>query len=160
MDGHKRLWRAFWLVIFFVSAGTTGFIIIEDYSVLDAFYMTTITISTVGFGEIHPLSDAGRTFTIVLILSGVGRLAYAIGSITELILERATDPNLRKKPMEKKIAKLEGHTIICGSGRVGSAAANQIHKADSPFVVIESDQGHLNILQELGYLRLKGDATR
>lgn len=160
MNGRTRLWRAFWLVIFFLGAGTTGFVIIEDYSILDAFYMTIITISTVGFGEIHPLSDAGRTFTIILILSGVGGLAYAIGSITELILERATDPNLWKKPMEKKIAKLKGHTIICGSGRVGSAAANQLHKADSPFVVIESDQGHLNILQELGYLRLDGDATR
>lgn len=155
-----RLWRAFWLIVFFLCAGTAGYVLIESYPLLDALYMTVITISTVGFGEIRPLSEAGRTFTIVLILSGVSGLAYAVGSITELILERATDPNLWKKPMEKKIAHLTGHTVICGSGRVGSAAASELQRSGASFVIIESHEERIRDLQEQAYLYMQGDATR
>lgn len=157
---HVRLWRAFWLAVFFLCAGTIGYVFIEGYSFLDALYMTVITISTVGFGEIRPLSEEGRAFTIILILSGVSGLAYAVGSITELILERATDPNLWKKPMEKKIAHLTGHTIICGSGRVGSAAASELQKSGASFVIIESHEERIKDLQEQEYLYMQGDATR
>ena len=86
--------------------------IIEDYPVLEAFYMTVITISTVGYGEVLPLSAGGRIFTIFLILSGVGSLAFAAGAFTEMVIERAANPDKRKKTMEKRISMLKNHVII------------------------------------------------
>ncbi len=122
--------------------------------------MTVITISTVGFGEIHTLSENGRVFTVFLILSGVGSLAFTIQALTEMMLERAANPKLKKKAMEKKIAKLKGHYIICGYGRVGAAAAEHFEKAGAPFVVIEASGDLLKDLQELGFNCIDGDATR
>ncbi len=88
MKGRNKLWRAFWLAMFFLLVGTAGYRIIEGYSFIDALYMAVITITTVGFGEIEPLSEMGRTFTIFFILSGVGCLAYAFSLITEFIFKK------------------------------------------------------------------------
>ncbi len=122
--------------------------------------MTVITISTVGFGEIHPLSEPGRVFTIFLILFGVGSLAFAAHAFTESMIERAANPNLRKKSMERKIKKLQRHSIICGHGRVGAASADHFHNVGADFVVIDRSEEHLRILAEQGYNYLAGDATR
>ena len=102
MGPEKRIKLAICLVLFFLGTGTVGYSFIDGYSLLDAFYMTVITITTVGYGEIQQLSEAGRVFTIFLILSGVGSIAFAAGAFTELIIERSANPNRWKKPMEKK----------------------------------------------------------
>lgn len=160
MGPEKRIKLAICLVLFFLGTGTVGYSFIDGYSLLDAFYMTVITITTVGYGEIQQLSEAGRVFTIFLILSGVGSIAFAAGAFTELIIERSANPNRWKKPMEKKISKLKGHTIICGHGRVGAAAAEHFKKNHAQFVVIENSLESLEELQELGYHFIQGDGTR
>ena len=160
MDSRRRIWIALAVTLFFLGAGTVGYVKIEHFPPLDAFYMTVITISTVGFGEIHPLSEPGRVFTIFLILFGVGSLAFAAHAFTESMIERAANPNLRKKSMERKIKKLQRHYIICGHGRVGAASADHFHNVGADFVVIDRSEEHLRILAEQGYNYLAGDATR
>ncbi len=160
MVPEKRIKLAICIVLFILGTGTVGYTFIDGYSPLDAFYMTVITITTVGYGEIQQLSEAGRVFTIFLILFGVGSIAFAAGAFTELIIERSANPDRWKKPMEKKISKLKGHTIICGHGRVGAAAAEHFKKNHAPFVVIENSPECLKELQELGYYCIEGDGTR
>lgn len=160
MGPEKRIKLAICLVLFFLGVGTVGYSLIDGFSPIDAFYMTVITITTVGYGEIQQLSEAGRIFTIFLILFGVGSIAFAAGAFTELIIERSANPNRWKKPMEKKISKLKGHTIICGHGRVGAAAAEHFKKNHAQFVVIENSPEGLKELQELGYHFIQGDGTR
>jgi len=160
MGPEKRIKLAICMVLFFLATGTVGYALIDGYSFLDAFYMTVITITTVGYGEIQQLSGAGRVFTIFLILSGVGSIAFAAGAFTELIIERSANPTRWKKSMEKKISKLKGHAIICGHGRVGAAAAEHFKKNNAQFVVIENAPESLKELQELGYHFVQGDGTR
>ncbi|MGB3221263.1 MAG: NAD-binding protein [Desulforhopalus sp.] len=160
MGPEKRIKLAVGLVLFFLGTGTVGYSYIDGYTFLDAFYMTVITITTVGYGEIQQLSEAGRIFTIFLILSGVGSIAFAAGAFTELIIERSAHPNRWKRAMEKKIGKLKDHVIICGHGRVGAAAAEHFIKNKAPFVVIENSPEILKELQDLGYHFVQGDGTR
>lgn len=160
MESRVRIRLALLMLVFFIGAGTCGFIVLEGYPFLDAVYMTVITISTVGFGEIHTLSEAGRVFTVFLILFGVGSLAFAAQAVTEMMLERASNPKFRQKAMERKIAKLKGHYIICGYGRVGAAAAEHFEKVGAKFVVIELSSEMIMTLQEKGYNYIDGDATR
>ncbi len=148
------------LLLFFLATGTAGYSFFDGYSILDAFYMTVITISTVGYGEIQPLSEAGRIFTIFLIMSGVGSIAFAVGAFSEIVIERAANPHRWKKTMEKKINKLRGHVIICGHGRVGAAAAEFLENKGGDFVVIESSDEGIKQLAELDYYFLQGDGTR
>ncbi len=160
MGPEIRIKLAICLVLFFLATGTVGYAFIDGYSFLDAFYMTVITITTVGYGEIQQLSGAGRIFTIFLILSGVGSIAFAAGAFTELIIERSANPNRWKRSMEKKISRLRNHTIICGHGRVGAAAAEYFQKNHAPFVVIENSPESTKELRELGHHFIQGDGTR
>lgn len=144
----------------FLVIGSGGYMLIEHYSLLDAIYMTVITITTVGFGEINPLSPTGRIFTMFLILFGFGSIGFLAASFTEAIIEKASSPSLKRKAMHKRIKQLRHHSIICGFGRVGIAAAEHFHKAGAPFVVVESDQEQIKFLQEHQYPYLEGDATK
>jgi voltage-gated potassium channel len=160
MESRRRIWIALAVTLFFMGVGTVGYAKLENYPLLDAFYMTVITIATVGYGEIHPLSEVGRIFTVFLILFGVGSLAFAAHAFTESMIERASNPNFRKKSMERKIKKLHGHYIICGHGRVGASSADHFHNLGAAFVVIDKSEDHLKILAEQGYNYVAGDATR
>ncbi len=160
MSPEKRIQLAIGLVLFFLVVGTLGYSAIDHYTLLDAFYMTVITISTVGYGEIQQLSEAGRLFTIFLILFSVGSLALLAGAFSELLIERAANPTRWKKTMEKRINKLRDHVIICGHGRVGFAAADHFFNHRSPFVVIENQEEEIKNIQELSYCFIKGDGTR
>ncbi len=160
MSPQQRLRLAILLVLLFLGTGTLGYMILDGYPPLDAFFMTVITLSTVGYGEIHPLSGAGRLFTVLLILWGVGSIAFAAGAFTEIIIERAANPNRWKKSMERRIGRLKGHIIICGHGRVGAAAAEYFRKKGASFVVVENSGEQTRRLIDLGYEFLQGDATR
>jgi voltage-gated potassium channel len=150
MSPYKRIRLAIGLVLFFLGMGTVGYVLIAGYSPLDAFYMTVITISTVGYGEIQQPSGAGRVFTIFLILSGVGSIAFAAGAFTELVIERTANANRWKKSMEKKISKLKGHVIICGHGRVGAAAAEYFRENGTHFVIVDHSTDEIKRLAESG----------
>lgn len=143
-----------------IAAGACGYHFIERYPPVDALYMAVITITTVGFGEIYPLSETGRMFTIGLILVGFVILGFFASSLAELMLERIWSGNLKGKRMKKQIARLKQHHIICGFGRVGRVAAQHLAEAGAGFVVIDNSPAACEQLNQLGYLYIEGDATR
>ncbi len=138
--------------------GALGFMLIEGMSVIDALYMAVITISTVGFGEVKPLSPVGRLFTIGLIVSGVGTAFYLLATTAELVIEGRLREFLEKTAMDRKIQQLEGHVIICGFGRFGRVVAEDLIRNDVPVVVIDSDAGKEAELNRLGMLYVIGSA--
>src|SRR5215472_12508932 len=119
--------------------GTVGFVLVEHWSVFDAFYMTLTTMTTVGYGEIHPLSQAGRVFNSFLIAFGVTAIFIAIGAMTQTIVEMEIGEKLNQRRKKRMIDQLKDHFIICGYGRVGRGAAEELHRAKVPFVVTDID---------------------
>ena len=119
-----------------ISGGTLGYHLIEGWSILDSAYMTVITLSTVGYGELRPLSPAGKLFTSVLILFGVGTLAYSVSRMTEILLERKL---FYRRRLRMEISRMQDHVIVCGFGRMGQALCERLRSKGQPFVVIERD---------------------
>jgi voltage-gated potassium channel len=126
---------------------------------MDALFMTVTTITTIGYGEIKPLTTAGRLFTIVLAFTGIGSLFYTLGVVMEyLVSVRLADPMGRRR-MERRIGELTGHVVVAGLGRVGRQAAIELHAAGAPFVVVDPSEPAIRHATEHGYLALLGDAT-
>jgi voltage-gated potassium channel len=129
-------------------------------SMLDALYMTVITITTIGFQEVHPLDDVGRVFTMAVAIAGVASLFYTAGAAMEyLVSARLTDPGGRRRRMDRQIARLERHVIVAGLGRVGRQAADELAHARVPFVVVDPSAAGSRHAQEREYLHVAGDAT-
>ncbi len=125
-------------VILFI--GVIGFKVISGYTWVNALYMTVITITTVGFGEVQPLDDGSKIFTIILILSSIVVVGYAIKVITEYLLSKNDIEELNQKKMQRKIDNMSNHIIICGYGRNGKQAAKKLLAHNKPFVVIEKNK--------------------
>jgi voltage-gated potassium channel len=138
--------------------GTVGYVIIERMSFLDALYMTVITISTVGYGEVKPLDDQGRIFTIMLIVLGVGTAFYLFATMTEIIIEGQLRDYLGARGMMRKIHNLKNHVIVCGYGRFGRAVAEELtrHKVSMVIIDVKADIGEE--LERLDIPYLLGDA--
>lgn len=134
------------VVVFFL--GVLGFRLFFDYEWIDAIYMTVITITTVGFGEVHPPSAAEKVFTSLLILSSIFIVGYSIKVISEYILSKNNIGNLRQKKVQKKINSLENHIIVCGFGRNGKQAVQKLQAYNYPYVVIEQDEEVVEKFQE------------
>jgi len=143
-----------------LATGTMGFVLIDHYPPFDAFYMTLITMTTVGYGEIHPLSHAGRIFNSFLIAFGVTTIFIAIGAMTQTIIEREFGEAIGKRRNKRMIDKLKDHYIVCGFGRVGRGAAAELHHAGVPFVVVDSDPDRVERAIFAGMLAVAADATR
>lgn len=155
-----RLRLALILLVLSVFTGTVGYVIIENYPWFDAFYMSVITLASVGFGEVHPLSTAGRLFTSGLIIFNVGTFAYAISILTSTVAEGGFSKLLNDLRMNRKIEKLSGHAIVCGFGRHATEVARELHKQNIPFVVVENKFDKLDLLRkETPFLFVEGDAT-
>ncbi len=154
----QRLLVALFLLLLVTFVGTLGYILIEGWDFFDALYMTVITLSTVGYGEIHPLSEAGRTFTIFLIFAGVGIAFYVFTMITETIVSGQLQEFLGRRRLEAKLETLHDHYIICGYGRIGRHICHMIAK-EVPFVVVEKDPEVVKEIDKEGFLYLEGDAT-
>ena len=137
---RSKLNTAVVLLILVLIIGVFGFKIISDFSWLDAVYMTVITVTTVGFGEVQPLNQESKLFTIILILTSVIIVGYALKIITEYIISKNDINELKQKKMQKKIDALSDHVIICGYGRNGKQAANKLATHHRDFVVIEKDE--------------------
>ena len=135
-----KIYLAITLLIGVLLIGVLGFRVISGYSWVDAIYMTVITITTVGFGEVQPLDESSKIFTVFLILSSVVIVGYALSIITEYIISTNNYEELKKKRMQKKIDSLENHTIICGYGRNGKQAAKKLMSYKKPFVIIEKNK--------------------
>ncbi len=141
-------------------AGTIGYIIIEKYNFIDALYMTVITIGSVGYAEVKPLSNAGRVFTIILILVNLGLFTYFITMLSRYFFDMEFVKKYKLLKMEASIQKLDNHVIICGFGRNGKESAKVLYQNKTPFVVLEEKN---DLEAELGFevkYFLKGDATK
>ncbi len=143
-----------------VVMGTFGYHFISDYPFIDAFYMTISTVATVGFGEVHPLNNAGRIFTAFLIIISFGTFAYAISSITRFVMDGEFNQIFKNRKLNAAIEKLDNHVIICGYGRNGRQAAQVLKKHNQRFVVIEKN-GELTagMTHDYSDLVITGDAT-
>src|ERR1700693_318542 len=139
--------------------GPLGFLLIDRYPVFDAFYMTLITISTVGYGEVHPLSHAGRVFNSFLIFFGVTIMLLAVGGMTQAIIELELNQYFGKRRTKKMIDLLQSHYIVCGFGRVGRGAALELQRAGVPFLVVDRNDERVECAMKLGMLAVLADAT-
>jgi len=155
---NKNLIKILLLFLFIFGGGIVGYRQIEGWSWFDAFYMTVITLSTTGFAEIHPLSDAGRLFTTVLIVTGMGMVAYCATLIMSWLM-RFNLATRRRIKMLKKIDGLTGHIIICGFGRMGRVICEEMEKAKHPFVIIEQGARLIEQLKQTNFLFLDADAA-
>jgi voltage-gated potassium channel len=158
----SSLRRLLWGLLAFaviVVIGTIGYEVIEGWAFLDSLYMTITTITTVGFKEVHPLSDAGRIFSIFLIIGGVGGALYILTTIMGYLMEGQFGITMWRRRMKTKIAKLKKHFILCGYGRVGQEIALTFSEEGAPFVIISNDKEHVAKAEKEGYLALFGDAT-
>ena len=142
-----------------VVYGTLGYLVIEGWSPLDAFYMTVITISTVGYDEVHPLSPAGKVFTTTLIVGGVATMLYAFGTFAELLSEGHLATYRRQRRMERRIAALRGHFIICGYGRIGTQVVQELDGAGMPYVVVDNNPEAVGRMRREDRLRIEDDAA-
>jgi len=143
-----------------LSIGTCGFVLIEHYPWFDAFYMTLTTITTVGYGEIRALSRAGRVFNSFLILFGVTVMLLAVGAMTQTVIELELNQFFGKRRIKSMIEGLKDHIIVCGFGRVGRGAAEEMQKAGAPFVVVDRDEDNVEEAIKLGMLAVLADASR
>ena len=140
--------------------GTIGYTSIEGWDVVDSFYMTIITLTTVGYGEVRELSTIGRMFTVALLLVGVGMVFYGVAIIAEARFEERIRQIFGRRKLVKELDKLKNHHIICGYGRIGSTVAGEYAKESLPHVIIESDESITSHLDQEGKLVILGDATR
>ena len=159
MKPFKRLRQGLIILACIIAAGTIGYMHLEGWSFGDAIYMTLITISTVGYGEVHPLSAAGRIFTIALIAGGVSGVAFVLGAFIEYLIEGRFHTTLGRRQMKAKMTKLKDHFILCGYGRVGEDIARTFSDEGIPFIVVDSRPDIITKAEEAGYLYLLGDAT-
>jgi voltage-gated potassium channel len=159
MSLTRRLSLAIVFVLVILVSGTFGYRLIEGWPLLDALYMTIITISTVGFGEVAPLSASGRIFTILLILGGAGTIIFAFGTLVEFLVEGHLTGFLGRRKMEKRIERLSDHYILCGLGRVGEQIAKELVQANVPFVIIDNNPDKMFKCEQEDYPYIIGDAA-
>jgi len=149
------------VLISIIVIGVSGYMMIENYTFSEAFYMTIITISTVGYGEVKPLSDTGRIFTAILIITSFGTFAYAITAITSYVIGGFYRNYYKIFKLNKEIEKMSGHTIVCGYGRVGEMVASELKDHGQKFVVLERNESRFTRLVETTkWASLRGDATK
>jgi voltage-gated potassium channel len=149
------------LVLFsgILACGTFGYAIVDQMPLYDAFYMTVITISTVGFSEIRPLSPAGRAITIFIIVTGISLGTYTLGLFVRIFVEGELQYYLGRRKLRKNIADLKHHYIVCGFGRIGRIVCEELAASCIPFIIIEKDANKIDVLEKNKYLYLIMDAT-
>ncbi|GBC59729.1 potassium transporter TrkA [Desulfonema ishimotonii] len=155
----KRLHISLFILFGIIAFGTLGYFYVEKMPLFDALYMTIITISTVGFSEIHPLSPRGRLVTMLVISASISIGAYSIGVIVRMFIEGELKKSFERRKMEKQIAGLKNHFIICGYGRIGRIICQELREDNIGFVVIEEDAAAIQQLEKEKYLCLQMDAT-
>jgi voltage-gated potassium channel len=157
---YKRILIVIILILANFVLGISGFMLIEGYSFLDAFYMTTITITTTGFGEVSPLTAAGKIFTSILCLTSIGAALYGVTTLTSFLVDGEILNLVKNFSMNKQLNELKNHVIVCGFGRNGKQVCEELEKENRAFVIIESNEERLEYIKELkSYIYIDGDAT-
>ena len=140
----KHLQYSLLLLAFVLLGGAMGYVLIEGWSFVDSLYMTVITIATVGYSEVQPLSEPGRLFTIIVILLGVGTAGYSLGSLTQLLVSIQLADTFGRRKLEKEISKLKNHYIVCGYGRMGQIVCEELIAKGAirePFLILTQADG-------------------
>jgi voltage-gated potassium channel len=140
--------------------GSLGYVILEGWSFFEGLYMTVITLTTVGYGEVRPLTQTGRTFTILLIFWGVGFMFYVVMAIAQMVVEGQLRDVFGRRRLEREIRNLKDHFIICGFGRIGEVIARELRNNRIPIVVVDNRPQHTTMLDRSGYLHVIGNATQ
>jgi len=156
---NRRFVWALGILVCVFAAGTVGYMLIEGWNLLDSLYMTTITVGTVGFSEVHPLSPSGRVFTIWLIVAGVGALGFAFGQLVEFVFEGRIQEILEGRRMGRRLENLSGHTVVAGYGRVGSVVARALADEGAQLVIVDLADESESAARESDWLFVRGDAT-
>jgi len=147
------------LLALVIAFGVAGFMLIDGWNLLDAFYMVIITISTVGFSELHPQGTAGRLFTSALIVVGVGTMLYGFGVFAETLAENAFGTYRRERQLQRSLSQLNDHFIICGYGRIGTQIVAEFEEHKVPYAVIDQTEEAVGRLRAEGRLHIEGDAS-
>lgn len=142
-----------------VAGGTVGYMVIEGWSAWDAFYMTAITVTTVGYKEIHDLSRAGQAFTVVLLVGGVGTALYTFTLLASLVVEGGLPKRLQQRRYAHMLDTIKDHFIVCGYGRIGTIVAHQFRRQQVPYVVVERDAQRVEAAVAQGALAVEADAS-
>ena len=143
-----------------VAAGTIGYMLIEGWGAWDAFYMTVITVTTVGYQEVHELSLAGQVFTVLIIVSGVGAALYSFTLLAAVVVEGGLPKRFQRRRAARMLETIKDHFIICGYGRIGSLIAGQFRRQKVPYVVVERNPERQQLAIDDGGLAVAGDASR
>jgi voltage-gated potassium channel len=159
MGVQRRIVIALILLLLLLLLAPVGYMLIEGMGYNDAFYMTVITVFTVGFAEVEPLSTAGRYFTVFIIFVGVFNLFFLISGFIRHTLGEAFRETFGRRRMDLRIRKLEDHYIVCGYGRVGEVVAEAMQEAGADFVVVEKEPARIADAVDHGYLSIEGNAT-
>jgi voltage-gated potassium channel len=147
------------LALLVVGGGTAGYMLIEGWGLHDALFMTITTVTTVGYGEVHPLSRDGRTFSMVLILVGAGTVLYILSMLTQVVVEGKLREVMGRRSLERKIRSLSGHYILCGYGRIGALVGDMLREQGVDMVVIENNETITRRLSQEGIHYVLGSAT-
>jgi voltage-gated potassium channel len=148
------------LLLIVVGIGTAGFHYVEGWSWFDGLYMVVTTLTTIGYQEVHPLSHTGRIFNVFVILSGVSLLLLGVGALSQALLEFELQSFFGRRRMEREIARLTDHFIICGMGRVGRSVARELARKPASFIIIEYAENKRQKFASEKWLVLSGDATQ
>lgn len=159
MRALPNLKIVFLALVALILFGIAGFHFIEGWTWFEGFYMVLTTITTIGYGELHPLSHIGRIFNSVIIVLGVALVLLLTGGAAQALLEFELESVFGRRRMERDISRLSGHYIVCGAGRVGRSAARELARKPVPFVMVDTDEAKLKRYSDEGWLFQVGDAT-
>ncbi len=159
MPDNDRILTILITIVVIIAIGTTGYMQLLNLGVLDALYMTVITISTVGFKEIVTLSPGAKIFTMLLIFTSLGLIGYTFTSIAAIFMDGRFTTAWRRRKMENKIEKINNHYILCGAGETGQSAINEFLSSNASFVVIDKNEDKIEALKKRGIFAILGDAT-
>ena len=159
MRSEKHLIVSFVLTLLIIGFGTAGYMAIEGWEILDSFYMTVITMGTVGYNEVHEISKTGRLFTVLLIFFGVGYFVYLAGVVVQFMVEGRMRAILGRRRLDKKIDRLNNHYIVCGYGRIGRVLCKNLQRKPLDLVVIEKDRELIPVMDEDKVLYVCGDVS-
>ena len=154
-----KIIKGFTILAIILLIGTIGYVLIEGWTVLDSLYMTIITITTVGFGEVRSVSDEGRLFTIFIIFSGMGIIAYIVGMAAQAMVDFQVRSIIGRRKLGLKMKSIKDHYVICGFGRIGKIICRELKAKNIPLVVIDNAPEMRSILEAEGIPFIHDDAT-